>query len=132
MPRDTGEMIRSVYARWAEGDFRAGSDLFDPWIVFVIRPEFPDAGAYLGPEQVAGYMRGFLEPWTRLTITAEEIIDAGDSVVAAVRQVGEGSGSGAATELRYFHVWTFRADRVIRFESVRERAEALALVGRNE
>ncbi len=118
-------MIRGVYERWAEGDFKAGIELFDPLIVFVMRPEFPDAGTYLGPERVAEYMRGFLEPWTRLTIEAEEITDAGDSVVAAVCQRGVGSGSGASTEFRYFQVWTFRGRKVIRFENFRKRAEAV-------
>jgi hypothetical protein len=46
-----------------------------------------------------------------------------------VTQIGTGEGSGAATELRYFHVWTFRGTSVVRWESVRERAEALELVG---
>jgi ketosteroid isomerase-like protein len=123
------EIIRTVYDRWAEGDFRAGADLFDQHVLFVIRPEFPDSGAYHGPDGVVEYMHGFLEPWTRITITADEVIAAGDSVVVAVTQIGTGEGSGAATELRYFHVWTFRGTSVIRWESVRERAEALELVG---
>lgn len=121
--------VRAVYERWGEGDFRAGIDLYDPQITFVMRPEFPDAGTYQGLDGVRDYMRGFLEPWVRITIAAEEIIGAGDSVVVAVRQVGTGEGSGAATEFRYFHVWTFRGDHVVRWESVRERGEALALVG---
>lgn len=123
------EAVRAVYDRWREGDFRAGVEIFDPQITFVMRPEFPDAGAYHGVDGVRDYMRGFLEPWVRITIEAEEIIGAGDSVVVAVLQVGTGEGSGAATEFRYFHVWTFRGDLVVRWESVRERDEALALVG---
>lgn len=123
------ETIRGVYERWGAGDFRAGPELFDPLIVFVMRGEFPDAGAYHGVEAVGNYMRGFLEPWKRITIAAEEIIDAGDSVVVAVRQSGVGGGSGAATELRYMHVWSFRGNSVIRFEAVRERDDALELVG---
>ena len=128
--KENVEAIRGVYERWAEGDFRAGIDLFDPLIVFVMRPEFPDAGTYLGPERVAEYMRGFLEPWTRLTIEAEELNEAGDSVVAAVCQSGVGTGSGAATEFRYFQVWSFRGPTVIRFENFRERAEAVEATGR--
>ncbi len=129
MSEEHVETIRGVYERWREGDFSAGIELFDPLILFVMRPEFPDAGSYLGPERVAEYMRHFLEPWERITIEAEEIVGAGDSVVVAVSQRGTGGGSGADTELRYFHVWTFRGATVIRFESVRERAEAFAAVG---
>ena len=132
MSQENVEAVRDVYERWSQGDFRSGVDVLDPLVLFVLRPEFPDAGTYLGPERVAEYTRGFLEPWTRITIEAEEVIDAGDSVVAAVLQCGVGGGSGAATEFRYFHVWSFRGGKVIRLENFRERAEALEAVGLRE
>ena len=101
-------------------------------VLFVLRPEFPDAGTYLGLQRLGEYTRGFLDPWTRLTIEAEEITDAGDSVVVAIVQRGVGDGSGAPTELRYFHVWSFRGRKVIRLECIRQRAEALEAVGLQE
>ena len=129
MPAQHAEILKAVYERWAEGDFRAGTDLYDPQVAFVQGPGFPEAGTYVGPAEVAAYMRDFLESWTRITIEAEEIIEAGDSVVVAVFQRGIGAESGAVTELRYFHVWTFRGERVIRWEGFRERGEALGAVG---
>jgi ketosteroid isomerase-like protein len=125
---ETESIVRAVYERWSEGDFRT-HDAYDPNVVFVMRPEFPDTGVYVGTEEVAAYTRGFLEPWSRITIEADEITVAGDSAVVAVRQRGTGSASGAATEISYFHVWTFRGGKAIRFESVRARAEAFAAVG---
>jgi ketosteroid isomerase-like protein len=118
-----------VYERWSVGDFRASVDLFDPQVVLVLGRDFPDAGTRLGIEAIETYTRGLLEPWTQFTIEAEEIIPAGDSVLVAVCQRGVGSGSGVATELRYFMLWTFRGRDVIRLESVRERAPALEAVG---
>ena len=92
--------IRAVYERFSEGDFQASLDVVDPLVLLVMPPEFPDAGTYLGLDRLADYTRGFLEPWTRIAIEAEEITAAGDSVVAAVRQHGVGSESGADTEFR--------------------------------
>ena len=123
------DAVRSVYERWSEGDFRASMDVLDPHALLVLRPEFMDAGLYLGVERIEEYTRHFLEPWSRITIEAEELTEAGDSVIAAVLQSGVGSESGISTELRYFHVWTFRGDRVVRLESIREREEALEAVG---
>jgi ketosteroid isomerase-like protein len=123
------ETIRSIYERWGTGDFAAGTEHFDPNLVFIMRPEFPDSGTYLGPERVAEYMRLFLEPWEWITIEATEIIEAGDSIVVAVTQRGLGSASRVEAEFKYFHVWTFRGPAAIRFETVRERDEALAAVG---
>jgi ketosteroid isomerase-like protein len=123
------EAVLAVYGRWGSGDFRASLDLFDPDVVFVLGPEFPDAGRYRGFERIAEYTRGFLEPWTQIAIEAEETIDAGDSVIAAVRQHGVGVGSGVHTEFRYFQVWSFRGPKVIRLENFRQRSEALEAAG---
>jgi len=122
------EAVREIYERWSEGDFHTTGAL-DPHVVFVLRPEFPDAGAHLGTEGVAAYMQHFLEPWAHVTIEAEELIEAGDSVLVAMIQRGVGESSGAATEFRYFQLWTFRGGKAIRLECIRDRAEALEAAG---
>ena len=129
MSPENMDALHDLYRRWSAGDFRAAPDLFDANFLFVMRPEFPDAGAYLGLERLGEYMAHFLEPWTHLRIEAEAFTAAGDSVVVAVRQTAAGDGSGATTEFRYFQVWTFRGPRLIRLENFRERPEALAAVG---
>ena len=91
----------------------------------MIGPDFPDPGLYEGLEGINRYMTIFLEPWERLTIEAEDFEEAGDSVVVAVLQSGTGSGSGAATEFRYFHVWTFAGGRVVHWQNYRDRDEAV-------
>jgi ketosteroid isomerase-like protein len=100
--------------------------------LFVQRPGFPESGTYLGIARLVEYTRGFLEPWSHITIEAEDITDAGDSVVATVRQRGVGRESGAATEFRYFQVWSFRGRKVIRLENFRNEAEALEAAGLQE
>ena len=123
------ETLHGIYARWAQGDFSAGPEHFDPNLVFIMRPEFPDSGTYLGLEQLAAYMRIFLEPWEWITIEATDLIEAGDSIIAVVTQRGMGIASQVEVEFNYFNVWTFRGPVIIRFETFREREEALAAVG---
>jgi ketosteroid isomerase-like protein len=129
MSQDRVVTVRSIYEHWAEGDFRATFDLFDQNVVFVMPPELPDAGTYLGNEAVAEYTRGFLEPWEHITMEAEELLSAGDSVLASIVQRATGEASGAATEIRYLQLWTFRGDKVIRLENFRERDQALQAAG---
>ena len=126
------EIVRAVLERWGNGDFRPDPGLLDPEMVLVLREGFPDAGTYSGREEVAKYMQMFLEPWVRLTIEAEEIVEAGDAVVAAVRQRGVGVTSGIGTDFRYFQAWSVQGGRVIRLESCRDRSEALEAVGLSE
>ena len=129
MSQQNVDAIRRVYERWSEGDLKSAIEVFDPLVLFVMPPDFPDTGTYLGVERIAEYTRGFLEPWTRITLEADEIADAGDHVVASVCQRGVGGVSGAATEFRYTQVWSFRGGRVIRLENFRERADALEAAG---
>lgn len=125
--------MRRIYDEWGRGNFRAAVELFDSHVLLVLRPEFPDAGVYLGPEEIATYTRrDLLASWADFVIEAEDFIDAGDSVVVQVHQRGVGLSSGLVTELRYFHVWTFRGDAIIRIESIPGREQALEAVGLRE
>lgn len=126
------EIVRGIYERWARGEFRAGTELFDPWVVLVLRREFPDAGGYLGLEGIRGYMRRFLEGWDDAVIEAEEFTAAGDSVVVRVHQQASGQRSGIPVDMRYFQVWTLRGGAVIRIESIKERQQALEAVGHRD
>jgi ketosteroid isomerase-like protein len=123
------DVLREIYREWAGGNFRAGPDLYDPHVVLVLGTEFPDSGEYHGREGIERYTLQLLADWDRFTIQAEEFIPAGDSVVVAVHQQAVGSGSGVPVDMRYCQAWTFRGGAVIRLESFRERADALAAVG---
>ena len=129
MSQENTDVVRDILKRWGNGDFRPDPGLFDPGFVLVLRPGFPDAGTYSGRAEVTRYMKMFLEPWERLTIEAEEITEAGDGVLAAVRQRGVGVKSGIGTDFRYFQAWCVEGGRVVRLESCRDRAEAIEAVG---
>jgi ketosteroid isomerase-like protein len=111
MSQENVEVVRRVYERFSEGDFPASVDLFDPHVLLVLGPGFFEAGTYLGPEAIAAYTRVLLEPWTQLTLDAEEIVAAGDSVLVGVRQHGVGRASGVPTDAHYFTLWTSGAAR---------------------
>jgi ketosteroid isomerase-like protein len=126
--QDHVEAVRLLFERWAEGDFNQRLE-FDEHAVFMNHPDLDARGPFIGPKAIADYTRSMLEVWSDFTIAAEEIVAAGDSVVARVHQRGTGRASGVQTELRYYIVWSFRGSKVIRFESFRERAEVDKAVG---
>src|SRR3954452_4673535 len=135
MSQENVEAIRAVYERFSEGDFRASADLLDPHVVLVLGTEFapslvasPDEGAFYGSEAVANATRAITED-VALTMEAEEVRAAGDTVLVSVRQRGVGRTSGVSVEGRYFTLWSFRGPKVIRIESFGDRAEALEAAG---
>ena len=129
MIADRVETVRRIYDEWGRGNFRAGTELFDPNVMLVLNPDFPEPGAYVGPEQIGEYMRDLLASYTGFTIAGKDFVGAGDSVVVEVHQAGTGATSGAPTNHHYFQVWSFRGESVIRIESIQERRAALAAVG---
>src|SRR3954464_5326707 len=126
MSQQNLEIVRQIYEQWGRGDFGAGRERYDPYVLLVLRPEFPDAGSYCGTEGIRQYMReDFLADLDGAAIAGEEFLDAGDSVVVRVTQRATGAGSGARVEMPYYQVWTFRGPSVIRIESIVEREDAL-------
>lgn len=122
------ERVRAVFARYAEGDFAASLSLLDPSVAFVVDTDIPDGGVFFGFDGVREYMTRFLEPWERLTLTGEEYETVGDTVIVKITQHAIGRGSGAPAVLEYFHLWTFRGERVVHLEvTLREQRVREAL-----
>jgi ketosteroid isomerase-like protein len=128
MSEENVEAVRAIYAEWAHGNLGAGLTLYDPDLVFMA----PDEGRVTGIQEAQTWMRRWLEAWDNFTITAREVIPAGDSVFVAVQEHGVGKESGIPMERSYFAVWTFRGPSVIRLEQMWDRAAALEAIGLSE
>jgi ketosteroid isomerase-like protein len=122
------ELLGDIYERWGRGDFSPEPSFLDD-MTLALGPEFPDSDVYTDPEGIATYMKGFLEPWDRLTIKAEELIDGGDKVLVRVLQSGTGVSSGVAVEMRYFQLWTFDGAKPTRLDSIMDEADAMSRLG---
>jgi ketosteroid isomerase-like protein len=130
MSQENVNTLRAVYGEWRRGNFRAGGELFDAYTVCIVDPGSPEPGRYVGPAEIAAYMRLQLEHLETLTVRAEEFIEAGDSVLVYRQAIGEKSGTPVGDH--HFHVWTFRGPIVTRLEFIAGRAEALEAAGLSE
>jgi ketosteroid isomerase-like protein len=92
---------------------------------------FPGAPAtvYSGLDGLRACWRDWLAPWASYRTEIDKLIDAGDSVVAIVRDHGRREQSAAEVEMRAAAVYTVQGGRIIRAEYYADRAEALASVG---
>ena len=117
--------IESVETFWA---------LLDDDVVWDMH-EFPVLdlhGVYEGRDAVIEASRHYWGTCDDYRLDAEELIDAGSSVVVAVRERGRGKGSGAPFDQRWAQVWTFRRGRIIRWELFPDKAAALEAAGLSE
>jgi ketosteroid isomerase-like protein len=74
-------------------------------------------------------MQDFLEQWERMTVEANHIEAVGDTVLAKVIQHGKGRTSGIEVVLTHFMLFTFRAAKIVRIESIMSEGEAREAVG---
>ena len=129
---DRMEIVRRTCGKWAVGNWRTGTEFFDPEVVLTSR--IPDGAVTSeGPESIARFMREFLRQWERYWIDPQEFVDAGgDQVLVVGRQYGAGAGSGLVIDAPLYVVFTFRDTRVIGLYFTPDRQEALKAVGLEE
>jgi ketosteroid isomerase-like protein len=132
MSRENVEIVHRIYDSWASGDFRSPAEHFDRHAVLVLRPEFPDSGAFHGLDEIGEFNTRFLDQWERLTMEAKKIRAVGDTVIVRVAQRGKGKASGVEVEDTFFTLLTFRGQKIVRMENVRDEGEARKAVGLSE
>ena len=132
MPQEHVDIVRRIYAGWATGDLSAGVDDFDRHVVYVVSPDFPAFGVFLGLDGIRDFMRDFLEQWEQATFEALRLQAVGDTVMAHVVQHSKGRASGIEGDLGYFMLFTFRGKKIVRIEIVMNEREALEAVGLSE
>ena len=137
MSQENVERAREAYDALGlaveSGDFYAFfRDYVHPEIEWVPLPGALDADVSYGKDAIKGRMMAMLDVMDEPQIEAEEIVDAGEKVVIAIRISGRGRGSGIDVEAHWFHVITERDEKAVRIECHRSREDALEAVGLRE
>jgi ketosteroid isomerase-like protein len=113
------ELIRAIYDAFAAGDVPGVLGRMDPAIEWNEAENFPyaDGNPYIGPEAVAGgvFMRCATE-WDGFAVQIDEIVDAGDTIVAFGRYLGTYKATGRAQHAQMAHVWRIAGGRAVRFQ----------------
>jgi ketosteroid isomerase-like protein len=132
MSQENVEVVRRFLEHWNEtGDFPW--DLVDPDVVYVIDPPAWLAGTYRGHAEVKDVIRRTWEVYDEFQVEVEELIDAGDSVVALGAAHVRGALSGASAVQPGFTIVTpVRDGRIVAFRVYYDRAEAFEAVGLRE
>ena len=131
------EALRWLYDQFSRGNFWAGRDVFDPdieweWSASMMDVVGGQRTTYRGLEGVESATRDWLETWDWFWTEAEELIPAGDRVVALVRRHGRAKGSTFDIEMTAADIWTMRDGKAIQYKAFDDRGEALETVGLSE
>ena len=127
------EIVRRLYEAFETRDNALPFEVYDPEIEWY--PGVPGVGfepVYRGHDGVREFWRSFLASWESIEFRLDELIDAGDEVVALIWQRNRGRASGAVVEYEYAQVWTLRDGLVTRQRIFVRRQDALKAVGLRE
>jgi ketosteroid isomerase-like protein len=132
MSSENVEIVRRAYEAWNEGDPDAAIALLDSRVEWTLPAHFPDAETWRGRERVVDGLRTMSTSWDSLSLEVQELIDAGDRVVALVHIHGRAAVTGLdlAGMGVDAHLWTLRAGRVVAVRMYGGTGEALAEIGR--
>jgi len=136
--REGVELIRELFVLLAvpatslEGR-KQGLDLvFDvylhPDVEYREDPRWPGSDSYRGIDAVRARFHDYLEAM-QVSLELDDVIDAGDRVVALYRAIGTGAGSGSPYEQAWAWVIELKDGRIADFQAYLDREAALAAAG---
>jgi ketosteroid isomerase-like protein len=131
MSRENVEIARSLYALADHGD-DALWDLVPPEVVIDFSRRLIDPVVLRGRDQARAWYDREREMWEggHIRWQPEELIDAGDRVLAFIRTSGRGKASGAEVEAYVWNVWRFNDGKPVEWTYFGEdRAAAHEAVG---
>jgi uncharacterized protein len=133
MSQENMKVVQAVFDAWGRGGPEAAAELFDPRIDWrAAEGALDDAGPISGLDAMRAYLQDWLDDFDELSLEPDELIDAGEQVVAVQRMRGRARASGIETEIRFAVVYTVRDGKIVRGREYWERAQALEAVGLSE
>ena len=122
MSEATVELIRSIYARWADG--ASARDLIAEDMEYVN----PHYAVESGTRRERRALASIRDVYPDFRVEPEQFLDAGDQVVVIGTAHGT-AASGVQAQWQQGYVWTVRDGKAVRFAWFSDPAEALEAAG---
>jgi len=136
MSQDNIEIVRRIYEAVGHRDGITPFEFYAEDIVWDIshsrRAFLYSKPLYRGHEGVREAWRGVLSAFGKVDFEVEELIDAGDHVVAVIREWEVGRSSGVPVEASHLAVLTLADGKVTHMRIFDDRREALEAAGLSE
>jgi ketosteroid isomerase-like protein len=133
MSQENVERVRQSFEDFAAtGRLRA--DFASPGFVWDMSNfhGWPEQQTYEGGDEIEGFLETWTSAFDEWELELESLHDAGERVVALMRQRGRSKSAGMPVEMSFAQVWTLRDDRLVRMDMYSDRDEALRDAGLSE
>lgn len=126
MSAENVNTVKAMYEAFGKGDIPTVMGALDPEVEWLEAENFiyDDGNPYVGPDAVLNgvFMRIGTE-WDGFAVAPNEILDAGNNVVAHGHYSGTYKENGASVRAQFAHIFTFRDGKVIRFQQYTDTAQ---------
>jgi uncharacterized protein len=132
MVNDFLPMVERFYKLYARKDVPATMDLFDPQVEMHPAENFIYAigKPYVGPDEIRNSIFTRVEAdWDGFSMTAEEVLGAGEVVIARGRYRGTYKITGTAINAEFVHVFRFKNGKIATWQSYTDTAQFKEAVG---
>lgn len=133
MSAENVEIVRRGFEHYlATGEFL--EELIAPafvWDMSTFR-DWPERQIYEGIEGAKEFLADWADAWDDWSFDVEELHDAGDRVVAVIRQRGRSKTTGLEVDMHFAQIWTLHGDRQTRMQMYASPDEALQAAGLGE
>ena len=132
MSQQNMNVVRTVYDALAKGDVPTVMQAMDPQIVWKEAENFPyaDGNPYVGPDAVVeGVLKRLAAEWDYFNVKVDEMLDAGDSVVALGRYEAKNKSTDAEINAQFAHVWKLNDGKASSFQQYADTAQVRSAVG---
>jgi len=130
MSAENVDIIRRGYEEFiATGE--PTEDIMAPefvWDMSTFR-DWPERKTYEGVEGMREFVGDWTAAWEDWRLEVEDLVDAGDEVVAIVRQSGRSKTTGLPVDMRFAQLWTLSDGRQTRMRMYADPEEALRAAG---
>jgi ketosteroid isomerase-like protein len=127
MSSENVEVIRQGFEVYAA----TGEQVWENYAADVVVRDLqsPDQAEYLGHEGLRQWIEDWSTAWDDWQIELEDLLDAGDAVLALIHHSGRGHASGISMDSHDGMLFRFRDGKVVVLEYLTGRDRALAAAG---
>ena len=104
MSRENLEVAARLYAMYERGDIDGMLAEMDPEVEFDLTDRLPDEGVLRGREAYRSFLEQGFDIWAEFRIEVEELLDAGNAVVAFVVRIEMAAEAVKGWESAHRHV----------------------------
>jgi ketosteroid isomerase-like protein len=126
------DTLKQGYEAFGRGDLDGATENFADDVRWENpeAPQIPNPGVTQGRDAVKQLFAELGNHWESFTITPDEFIESGDTVVVLSHSEAKGKDTGTEVKLPWVHVWRFSDGKVTEVQALTDTALAADALGK--